>query len=96
MIPTYGYIVSVPRLFDEKYIGDIRENIDRKEGIFGKNSPNYLSWLSEQDWSVVDDHFRISGEDHFSAFKQPFLEERGKSLSNWIYETYPFIKKTNY
>ena len=38
-----------------------------------KNSPNYFTYGFSHDWCVSDNYVRLSGEDHFSAYKDPLL-----------------------
>ena len=39
---------------------------------------------------------KSEGEDHFSAYKEAWLEERAKSITDWLFEKYPFIEKCEY
>lgn len=41
-----------------------------------KNSPNYFTYGYSHDWCISDNHFRVSGEDHFNAFLPPRYKER--------------------
>ena len=59
--------------------------------MYSKNSPNYFTFEFSHDWCTSDDQVRISGEDHFSALKDPKLDERCKNLADWVFEKYPFI-----
>jgi glycine/D-amino acid oxidase-like deaminating enzyme len=51
-------------------------------------SPNFFTWGFTHDWCFVNGKIRISGEDHFSAYKPPHLEERCANLSQWALEHY--------
>ena len=55
------------------------------------NSPNHFTWGFSHDWCVTNGYLRISGEDHFSAFRPPRARERGRRLLRWALERYPAL-----
>jgi len=55
------------------------------------NSCNFYTWGFTHDWCWTEGAIRVSGEDHFSAFKPPRTEERCLSLANWIGRSFPNV-----
>ena len=53
-----------------------------------QDSPNFFTWGFTHDWCYTNGKIRISGEDHFSAYKPPLLEQRCANLSKWTLEQY--------
>jgi glycine/D-amino acid oxidase-like deaminating enzyme len=51
-------------------------------------SPNFFTWGYTHDWCYTDGRVRVSGEDHCSAYKPPFVEERCRNLSTWTLQHY--------
>jgi len=83
--PCWSYLVSIP---------DPRRHATDHGGSGGMalpHSPNFYTWGFTHDWSNVDGHVRISGEDHFSALKPPRATERCLSLALWGLRKYPYL-----
>ena len=74
--PCYSYLVHVPVFEDD----DDDKACD--------HSANFFTWGFSHDWCFSKGRVRCSGEDHFSAYKHPFSEERCKNLSKWTMERY--------
>jgi len=76
MKPCYSYLVHVPT----------------STGLHARDdnycSPNFFTWGYSHDWCFTNGKIRISGEDHFSAYKSPKDEERCKQLSLWTLDRY--------
>jgi glycine/D-amino acid oxidase-like deaminating enzyme len=53
-----------------------------------EHSPNFFTWGFTHDWCFVNGKVRISGEDHYSAYKAPLCEERCANLTRWALERY--------
>lgn len=77
--PCFSYLVSVPEPELDKSVMSTR------------NSPNMFTWGFTHDWCLTKGHFRCSGEDHFSALKDPKWEERCRRLAQWTAEKYPYL-----
>lgn len=58
------------------------------------NSPNFITWESKQDWCITKGYLRLSGKDHFSAFKPPRIKERRDYLLNWAIKKYPHLENS--
>jgi len=54
-----------------------------------KDSPNYFTYGFSHDWCISDNYFRVSGEDHHSAYLHPKHKERCENLRQFIFENYP-------
>eukprot|EP00536_Pseudo-nitzschia_multiseries_P004040 jgi/Psemu1/253199/estExt_Genewise1Plus.C_650060 len=78
MKPCYSYLVHVPT--STNY-----EVTDENEDYC---SPNFFTWGYTHDWCYTNGKIRISGEDHFSAYKSPKVEERCNRLARWTLERY--------
>ncbi|VEU41975.1 unnamed protein product [Pseudo-nitzschia multistriata] len=76
--PCYSYLVHVPTAVPPG-VGAHSENYC---------SPNFFTWGYTHDWCYTNGKIRISGEDHFSAYKSPKEEERCNRLSRWTLERY--------
>lgn len=55
------------------------------------NSQNMFTWRFTHDWSWTNGAVRVSGEDHFSAFKAPREKERCHNLASWVKACYPDV-----
>lgn len=53
-----------------------------------QESANFFTWGFSHDWCFTQGHVRVSGEDHFSAFKAPCVEERCGRMIDWTRERY--------
>ena len=83
--PCYSYLVHVP----------ISTN-QRDDGTFVcQDSPNFFTWNFTHDWCFTKGAVRTSGEDHFSAYKDPQSVERCRNLSRWTLEQYDCPRTTN-
>ena len=77
MKPCYSYLVHVPTTAGP----------EAKEDDYC--SPNFFTWGYTHDWCFTKKgKVRISGEDHFSAYKSPKVEERCERLSRWTLDRY--------
>jgi glycine/D-amino acid oxidase-like deaminating enzyme len=70
--PCYSYLVHVPV--------PSQTNCDY--------SSNFFTWGLTHDWCFTNNKVRISGEDHFSAYKPPHMEQRCARLSKWTLQQY--------
>ena len=81
--PCYSYLVHVPTT--GAAVDDDGTNHNKDCCC----SPNFFTWGYTHDWCYTNNgKVRISGEDHFSAYKSPKLEERCNRLSRWTLERY--------
>jgi glycine/D-amino acid oxidase-like deaminating enzyme len=71
--PCYSYLVHVPLDPSTKRC---------------QYSSNFFTWGFTHDWCLSRGKVRTSGEDHFSAFKDPRSEERCENLIKWTLERY--------
>jgi glycine/D-amino acid oxidase-like deaminating enzyme len=70
--PCYSYLVHVP--------------ID---GSQCHNWPNFFTWgFLSHDFCFSNGRIRVSGEDHFSAFKDPMVRARCAKLAKWTRQQY--------
>jgi glycine/D-amino acid oxidase-like deaminating enzyme len=74
--PCYSYLVHVPTAADAHAHDE------------DYCSPNFFTWGYTHDWCFTKGKIRISGEDHFSAYKSPKVEERCNRLSKWTLDRY--------
>jgi glycine/D-amino acid oxidase-like deaminating enzyme len=72
LMPCYSYLVHLP----------ISTQTDCEF------SPNFFTWGFSHDWCFVNGKIRVSGEDHFSAYKAPRAPERCTRLSKWTLRRY--------
>jgi glycine/D-amino acid oxidase-like deaminating enzyme len=72
--PCYSYLVNVPISIDNP--------------SHCQESSNFFTWGFSHDWCFANGAVRISGEDHFSAYKPPHLLERSDRLSKWALQQY--------
>ena len=70
--PCYSYLVHVPT----------------KEKEPCQTSANFFTWGFTHDWCYTNGNVRISGEDHFSAYKPSKVHERCANLSRWTLQQY--------
>jgi glycine/D-amino acid oxidase-like deaminating enzyme len=71
--PCYSYLAHVPVSPD----------------IAVQQSANFFTWDgSAHDWCFDQGKVRVSGEDHFSAYKDPHLAERCGRMIDWAWEKY--------
>jgi hypothetical protein len=71
--PCYSYLVHVPVEASEKAC---------------EYSSNFFTWGFTHDWCFTKGKVRTSGEDHFSAYKDPRSDERCDNLLKWTLEKY--------
>jgi len=71
--PCYSYLVHVPC-------------VGSKHAC--ETSSNFFTWGFSHDWCFTRGKVRNSGEDHFSAYKDPKLRERCGNLIRWTLEEY--------
>ncbi len=74
--PCYSYLVHVPTTSGANAHAD------------EYCSPNFFTWGYTHDWCFTKGKVRISGEDHFSAYKSPKVEARCERLSRWTLDRY--------
>ena len=53
-----------------------------------QTSPNFFTWNFTHDWCFTNHAVRMSGEDHFSAYKDPQVQARCANLARWTLERY--------
>ena len=73
--PCYSYLVHVP----------VEANTNRNVCDY---SSNFFTWGFTHDWCFTKGKVRVSGEDHFSAYKDPRSAERCGNLLKWTLEKY--------
>jgi glycine/D-amino acid oxidase-like deaminating enzyme len=73
--PCYSYLVHVP-VAPESPCGNVI------------TSSNFFTWGFSHDWCFSHGKVRNSGEDHFSAYKDPRSAERYGNLIRWTLEKY--------
>ncbi|CAB9505260.1 expressed unknown protein [Seminavis robusta] len=78
--PCYSYLVHVP-------VNTVSTTTNSNDDCCD-NSANFFTWGFSHDWCFTNGKVRISGEDHFSAYKPPHLQERCARLSHWTLEQY--------
>jgi glycine/D-amino acid oxidase-like deaminating enzyme len=65
------------------------------EALFSDGIPfyscNFYTWGFTHDFCWTEGAVRVSGEDHFSAYKPPRYMERCKSLTEWVGRSYPNV-----
>jgi glycine/D-amino acid oxidase-like deaminating enzyme len=71
--PCYSYLVHVP--------------VEASENAC-EYSSNFFTWGFTHDWCFTNGKVRTSGEDHFSAYKDPRCAERCGNLLEWTLEKY--------
>ena len=71
--PCYSYLVHVP--------------IDGP-AYHCETSSNFFTWGYTHDWCFTNGAVRVSGEDHFSALKDPKTKERCQNLADWTRTQY--------
>jgi glycine/D-amino acid oxidase-like deaminating enzyme len=85
--PCYSYLTVIKNK-------NLSENSKEGNNIETmRNTPNFFTFGFSHDWSMSQGALRISGEDHFTALKNPRLKFRCKILEEWGLEKYPFLKK---
>lgn len=76
IVPCYSYLAHVP-VSVEKTV---------------TQSANFFTWTGSADlgvdWCFDQGKVRVSGEDHFSAYKDPRLAERCGRMIDWAWEKY--------
>ncbi|EAR87671.1 FAD-dependent oxidoreductase (macronuclear) [Tetrahymena thermophila SB210] len=83
--PCFSYLVSMKE----------PENINpQHHRLEHPNSMNYFTWGFTHDWCLTQGHIRLSGQDHFSAFKPPREDERCGILAKWIIQKFPYMKNS--
>jgi glycine/D-amino acid oxidase-like deaminating enzyme len=73
--PCYSYLVHVPLSADSP-CGNV------------ETSSNFFTWGYSHDWCFAKGKVRNSGEDHFSAYKDPQTTERCGNLIRWTLDKY--------
>eukprot|EP00977_Amphora_coffeiformis_P027924 scaffold34664_cov240-Amphora_coffeaeformis.AAC.4 len=53
-----------------------------------QTSSNFFTWNFTHDWCFTNKAVRMSGEDHFCAYKDPKVEARCANLARWTLERY--------
>lgn len=53
------------------------------------NSPSYFTFGFTNDWTIQDNHFRVSGEDNHSGYLPPNTTRRYNNLKKFIEDNYP-------
>jgi glycine/D-amino acid oxidase-like deaminating enzyme len=89
--PCYSYLVHVPTAKSSRvdaHSNDSNNNNDDDDDDDDYCSPNFFTWGYTHDWCYTNGKIRVSGEDHFSAYKSPEVEERCNRLSRWTLERY--------
>lgn len=71
--PCYSYLVHVP--------------VDESMNVCEQSS-NFFTWRFTHDWCFTNGKVRTSGEDHFSAYKDPRSKERCGNLLEWTLKKY--------
>jgi glycine/D-amino acid oxidase-like deaminating enzyme len=71
--PCYSYLVHVP--------------VDESMNVCEQSS-NFFTWRFTHDWCFTNGKVRTSGEDHFSAYKDPRSKERCGNLLEWTLRKY--------
>ena len=73
IVPCYSYLVHVTVSPDKAV----------------QQSANFFTWGDlAHDWCFDQGKVRVSGEDHFSAYKNPHLVERCGRMIDWAWEKY--------
>lgn len=72
--PCYSYLAHVP--------------VDNPKYINVQESANFFTWGYSHDWCFTGGKVRVSGEDHFSAYKDPKCEERCGRMIDWVRKRY--------
>jgi len=84
--PRWSYLVGIKAPIPKKIVDPPQ--------LPYPNSPNYFTWGHTHDWCMVNEHVRISAEDHFSAMKPPRMVERCQNLADWVGMKYPYLKQS--
>jgi glycine/D-amino acid oxidase-like deaminating enzyme len=74
--PCYSYLVHVP------------VPISTTTTAICEHSPNFFTWGFTHDWCFANGKVRVSGEDHYSAYKAPLCKERCANLTKWTLDRY--------
>lgn len=80
--PCYSYLVAMPQT-----------DPTLANGMQYPTSPNLYTYGFSHDWCMIDGVCRMSGEDHFSALKLPYTDQRCKSLAAWTYRRFPQLDR---
>ncbi|KAL3945159.1 MAG: hypothetical protein SGBAC_000762 [Bacillariaceae sp.] len=72
--PCYSYLADVS--IDNPRYGSVEE------------SANFFTWGYSHDWCFTGGKVRVSGEDHFSAYKEHRCEERCGRMIDWVRTRY--------
>jgi glycine/D-amino acid oxidase-like deaminating enzyme len=88
--PCYSYLVHVPVTPTSPSNDNDNTNNNKLE-----YSANFFTWGYTHDWAFTNGKVRCSGEDHFSAYKAPFYQERCRNLSRWTMERYNSSSNNN-
>lgn len=84
--PCFSYLSAIK----SDKVNETLEKSTKVESL--KNTPNFFTYGFSHDWAMCQGYIRISGEDHFSAMKNPRMKYRCKSLENWAKQKYPFFQ----
>jgi glycine/D-amino acid oxidase-like deaminating enzyme len=86
--PCYSYLTGIK---NDNLIKSVEEVNMRTM----RNSPNFFTYGFSHDWCMAQGYLRISGEDHFSALKNPRLKYRCQILEKWGKSNYDFLKHSS-
>jgi hypothetical protein len=101
--------MSSPMIWKKKHVNDTTmtkaatdceivadDDDDPQYRSSNSGGPNFFTWKFTHDWCYTDRyHIRMSGEDHFSALKEPKYNERCSNLIRWTYQQYNDTAMTN-
>ena len=73
--PCYSYLAHVPVEYPDA-------------ASVVEESPNFFTWGYSHDWCFTQGKVRVSGEDHFSAYKDPHVKERCGRMIVWTRKRY--------
>jgi len=97
--PSWSYLVGIPHPEREPLtssnITTSTVNYSSKGDSFSDGTPynscNFYTWGFTHDWCWSEGAVRISGEDHFSAYKPPQSAIRYQSLTQFVQKSYANI-----
>lgn len=100
--PSWSYLVGIPHPEREPLPSSNiatntvnHSNYSSKGGSFTDGTPynscNFYTWGFTHDWCWSEGAVRISGEDHFSAYKAPQSTIRCHSLTQFVQKSYSDI-----
>jgi glycine/D-amino acid oxidase-like deaminating enzyme len=83
--PCYSYLVHVPTT-------TTTTTTNTTSSSNPECSSNFFTWGFTHDWCYTSGKIRISGEDHYSAYKPSFAKERCYNLSHWTLQQYDCVE----